>query len=139
MNTRHIIYLALFIMAVLIQQPLWFEKGGILHMKELESEIAQIRVQNDKLRLENGTIAGEIESLESGSGAVEEHARMQLGMVRDDEVLFRFVPKGSVEPEKLSQYQKPVAPAKFSSAFRPKNNRLYSHDIPAANDSRKSK
>ncbi len=64
-------------------------------MHALEAELSAIRAANERLRVENDTVAAEIESLESGSGAVEERARMRLGMIRDDEVLVRLVPKGN--------------------------------------------
>ena len=59
--------------------------------------MAAITEDNNRLRRENGMIATEIESLESGTDAVIEQARTQLGMIRSDEVLFRFVPEGSKE------------------------------------------
>lgn len=62
-------------------------------MHSLEAELTSIRESNDRLRAENDAVAAEIESLESGSGAVEERARMRLGMVRKDEVLFDSFPK----------------------------------------------
>ena len=60
-------------------------------MYELESDVAALHQANEKLRMENNYVAAEIESLENGRSAVEEHARMQLGMIREDEVLFRMV------------------------------------------------
>ena len=89
MSLRHLIYLLVFILAVAIQWPLWFGKGGVLRMQALEAELASVRAANDRLRAENDAVAAEIESLESGSGAVSERARMRLGMIRSDEVLFR--------------------------------------------------
>ena len=53
-------------------------------MHALEAELSAIRAANERLRVENDTVAAEIESLESGSGAVEERARMRLWMIRDD-------------------------------------------------------
>ena len=94
MSVRYFFYILLVSAAIAIQWPLWFGKGGISRMHALEADLTSIRVSNDRLRAENDAVAAEIESLESGSGAVEERARMRLGMVRKDEVLFRFVPKG---------------------------------------------
>ena len=68
MSLRHLIYLLVFILAVAIQWPLWFGKGGVLRMQALEAELASVRAANDRLRAENDAAAAEIESLESGSG-----------------------------------------------------------------------
>ena len=80
MSLRHLIYLLVFILAVAIQWPLWFGKGGVLRMQALEAELASVRAANDRLRAENDAAAAEIESLESGSGAVSERARMRIYM-----------------------------------------------------------
>ncbi len=121
MRARHILYVILFVLAVVIQWPLWFGKGGIARMHSLEAELAAIREANDRLRAENDAVAAEIESLESGSGAVEERARMRLGMIRGDEILFRLVPHGEKPAEKLPQIEKSAKP----QIFAPKRSDLY--------------
>ena len=114
MNARHLIYIILFLLAVGIQWPLWFGKGGISRMQSLEAELASIREANDRLRAENDSVAAESESLESGSGAVEERARMRLGMVKNDEILFRLVPTGEKHAQKLPQLKHSEKPQIFS-------------------------
>ena len=121
MNARHLIYIILFLLAVGIQWPLWFGKGGISRMQSLEAELASIREANDRLRAENDSVAAEIESLESGSGAVEERARMRLGMVKNDEILFRLVPTGEKHSQKLPQLKHSEKP----QIFAPKRSDLY--------------
>lgn len=123
MLARRILWITLFILAVAIQGPLWFGKGGISRMYSLERELESIRMANDRLRAENDAVAAEIESLESGSGAVEERARMRLGMIRNDEVLFRFVaqisqPAPEPEPVETKKKGKP-------QIFAPKRSDLY--------------
>lgn len=94
MSFRHWACLIALALAVAIQWPLWFGRGGVLRMQALEAELTSVRAANDRLRAENDAVAAEIESLENGSGAVEERARMRLGMIKSDEILFRLVPKG---------------------------------------------
>lgn len=124
MSLRHLIYLLVFILAVAIQWPLWFGKGGVLRMQALEAELASVRAANDRLRAENDAAAAEIESLESGSGAVSERARMRLGMIRSDEILFRLVPKGKNAapvpeiPEKPTGKQQIFSPSVRTFMFR---------------------
>ena len=59
MSLRHLIYLLVFILAVAIQWPLWFGKGGVLRMQALEAELASVRAANDRLRAENDAAAAE--------------------------------------------------------------------------------
>lgn len=132
LSTRHILYVTLFAMAVGIQWPLWFGKGGIARMHSLERELQSIRDANDRLRAENDAVAAEIESLESGSGAVEERARMRLGMIRNDEVLFRFIartPKSADELQALED--KILRPGGGKpQIFAPKRSDLYIDGAP---------
>ncbi|MDO4936445.1 MAG: cell division protein FtsB [Sutterellaceae bacterium] len=121
---RYFLYIALFAMAVAIQWPLWFGKGGITRLYSLERELASIREANERLRAENDSVAAEIESLESGSGAVEERARMRLGMIKADEVLFRFVARSGQENPAKSTTEKPETKTK-PHMFAPKRSDLY--------------
>lgn len=131
MNRRYVLCVALFALAVIVQWPLWFGKGGVLRVLELERDVASVNESNDRLRERNGMIATEIESLESGTDAVLEHARTRLGMIRNDEVLFRFVPEGSKEALSIPKdsYQ-----AQHNRLFKPKHDHLYSPGDPAANN-----
>ena len=128
MRVRYFFYILLVSAAIAIQWPLWFGKGGISRMHALEAELTSIRESNDRLRAENDAVAAEIESLESGSGAVEERARMRLGMVSKDEVLFRFVPKGEkkdVEAGLMRDSSKSGKP----NYFAPKRSNLYTEGV----------
>lgn len=123
MYLRYIIYLALFLGAVCIQGPLWWGRGGYFKMVELENELNSIRAANERLRNENDANAAEVESLESGSGAVEERARMRLGMIRNDEVLFRFVPKEQKKAVRADELD--PAPKGKVKLFEPHRSDLY--------------
>ncbi len=129
MNRRYVLCVALFSLAVTVQWPLWFGKGGVLRVLELERDVAAVNESNDRLRERNGMIATEIESLESGTDAVLEHARTRLGMIRNDEVLFRFVPEGSKEALSIPKDSQ----AQHNRLFKPKHDHLYSPGDPAAN------
>ncbi len=81
-------YLALVLSAllILIQYPLWVGKGGWNHVWELEGELAEQERANAQRRLRNAALAAEVADLKSGTAAVEELARMQLGMVKPGEL-----------------------------------------------------
>ena len=71
----------------------FFGDRGILHMLKLsnqkaalEQKLSDVRMQNEKLRVE-------ISSLKNDRRYIERIARTELGMVRDDELVFQFADK----------------------------------------------
>lgn len=76
---------------VLLQSPLWFGKGGWLKVRELEQEVEAQRDVNERLRGRNAALDAEVRDLKQGYGAIEERARAELGMIRDDEVFFQVL------------------------------------------------
>jgi cell division protein FtsB len=74
-----------------IQTPLWFGKGGWLRVWELDRQLEAQRASNERLRSRNAALDAEVRDLKSGYDAIEERARSELGMVRQDEVFVQFV------------------------------------------------
>jgi len=86
-----LVTVVLIILLVLIQYPLWWGRGGWLRVHELQGQLAQQLKQNDDEKTRNDRIAGEVQDLQSGTSAVEERARYEMGMVKDGEVFVQFV------------------------------------------------
>jgi cell division protein FtsB len=76
---------------VLIQIPLWLGKGGWLRAWEVERQVEGARDKNGKLEVRNAGLAAEVKDLKTGTDAVEERARYELGLVRKDEVFVQIV------------------------------------------------
>jgi cell division protein FtsB len=76
---------------VLIQYPLWMGKGGWLRAWQLDRELAGQRDKNRALEARNAALAADVRDLKQGSEAVEERARREFGMVRNDEIFFQYV------------------------------------------------
>jgi len=74
-----------------IQYPLWLGKGGWMRVWEVDREIAAQREVNAKLRTRNGALDAEVRDLKQGLEAIEERARSELGMVRQDEIFFQVL------------------------------------------------
>ena len=83
--------IALAALTVLIQYPLWFGKGGWLRVAEMEREVKAQRDRNAGLAARNAVLDAEVRDLKQGLDAVEELARFELGMIRNDEVFFQVV------------------------------------------------
>jgi cell division protein FtsB len=75
---------------LLIQYPLWLGKGGWLRAWQLEREVSTQQVNNGQRAARNASLAAEVRDLKTGTEALEERARTELGMVRNDEVFFQY-------------------------------------------------
>lgn len=74
-----------------LQYPLWFGKGGWLKVRELDRQLAAQRATNDTLKARNDALDAEVRDLKQGLDAIEERARTELGMIRQDEVFYQVV------------------------------------------------
>jgi cell division protein FtsB len=76
---------------VLIQYPLWLGKGGWLRAWEMDRHLEAQRAGNRQLEARNAALGAEVRDLKQGIEAIEERARYELGMIREDEVFFQIV------------------------------------------------
>jgi cell division protein FtsB len=81
-----------------IQYPLWLGKGGWARVWEHDRQLAAQRAKNEALLVRNGALDAEVRDLKQGLEAVEERARFELGMVRQDEVFFQIVDRPRARP-----------------------------------------
>ncbi len=90
-------WLALVFLAAILalQYPMWFGKGGWLAARDLDRQLAMQRGANDKLKARNEALDADVRDLKTGSEAIEERARSELGMVRQDEVFFQLQSAGA--------------------------------------------
>jgi cell division protein FtsB len=84
---------ALIALIVLIQYPLWLGKGGWLRAWEMDRQVQIQKSKNRQLDTRNAALAAEVRDLKTGTEAIEERARSELGMLRPDETFFQFVPE----------------------------------------------
>ncbi len=75
-----------------LQYPLWIGKGSWTKVWELERVLAQSKESNAKLKARNDALDAEVRDLKEGMDAIEERARLELGMIRKDEVFYQVVP-----------------------------------------------
>jgi cell division protein FtsB len=89
-------WLAFILLALIValQYPMWLGKGGWLQVRETDRQMALQREVNAKLKLRNDALDADVRDLKTGSEAIEERARAELGMIRSDEVFFQVQPEG---------------------------------------------
>lgn len=80
---------------LLIQYPLWLGKGGWLRVWELDRQVEAAQQRNDELRARNAKLHSEVMDLREGTGAIEERARYELGMIRSDEIFIQVLEAGT--------------------------------------------
>ncbi|WP_328185603.1 cell division protein FtsB [Marinobacter sp. OP 3.4] len=79
------------ILIVLLQVRLWVGEGSYAQVWGLSETIAEQRQENARLAARNERLYAEVRNLGSGQGAVEERARKDLGLIRNDETFFLVV------------------------------------------------
>lgn len=74
-----------------LQYEIFFGSGGIMKIWKLKQSIHNIQNQNSELEEKNAVLAADVEDLKTGDEAVEERARMDLGMVKKGEIFYQII------------------------------------------------
>ena len=69
----------------LLQYPLWVGKGGWLKVWDYDRQLEQQKEVTHNLEIRNAGLDAEVRDLKQGYDAIEERARFELGMIRQDE------------------------------------------------------
>jgi cell division protein FtsB len=88
-----LITIALAVLLLLIQYPLWLGKGGWLAVADMRDQVAQTRLTTERLEARNAKLESEVRDLRDGFGAVEERARYELGMIKQNEIFVQVLRK----------------------------------------------
>lgn len=76
-----------------LQYPLWVGKGGWFKVWEYDRQLQQQKAATRQLEIRNAGLDAEVRDLKQGYDAIEERARFELGMVRQDEVFVQIPEK----------------------------------------------
>lgn len=99
--------LVLVALIALLQYPLWLGKGGWIRVWDYERQLQAQRTATQKLEQRNAALDAEVRDLKSGTEAIEERARYELGMIREGEVFVQVPQTGS--PASAPAAAKPAA------------------------------
>jgi cell division protein FtsB len=83
----------------LLQLKMWFGEGGFSDVRRLEQRVEEQVKENETLAQRNRELQAEVEDLRQGLGAVEERARSELGLIRENEEFYQVVPGEVQETE----------------------------------------
>jgi cell division protein FtsB len=81
----------LVLLLVYLQYKLWFGEGSLQDVWQLHQDVEFQRQENIELRERNAALEAEVKDLRQGFDAIEEHAREDLGMVKEGEIFYQVV------------------------------------------------
>ena len=81
-----LVTLALLALLALVHAELWFGKGGVPRVLELQSRLKVQKAENRAALARNEQLGAEVRDLKDGLEMVEEKARFELGMVKPNEI-----------------------------------------------------
>lgn len=93
-----VLSVALVALIALIQYPLWLGKGSWFRVWEVDQQIKSQRDKNTKLQTRNNILDAEVRDLKQGLDAIEERARSEMGMIKQDEIFFQLLVPGQGLP-----------------------------------------
>ncbi len=93
---------ALVALLVVLQYPLWIGRGGWLRVWDVDRQLQMQKESNRKLELRNAGLDAEVRDLKQGYDAIEERARFELGMIKQDEVFVQLPERTTNEPSASS-------------------------------------
>ncbi len=74
-----------------LQYKLWFGGDSLPKWFHAEKKLEARAYENQKLAARNRALEADVAELKSGEQALEERARYELGMVKEDETYYHFV------------------------------------------------
>ncbi|SFN31222.1 cell division protein FtsB [Nitrosospira briensis] len=95
-----VLSLILAALIILLQYPLWLGKGSWLKVWEVDQQVVAQYETNQKLKTRNAALDAEVRDLKQGYEAIEERARSELGMIREDEIFFHITEDSAEDSEK---------------------------------------
>ena len=84
--------LVLLVLLVLIHKQMWLGQGSVPGVAAKQEQLRSLKQANAQARQVNEQLSSEVEDLQTGLGLVEEKARMELGMVKPNEIYVQILP-----------------------------------------------
>jgi len=81
----------LLVVVLILQYRLWLGDGSISEVRQLQGQVVAQAEENTGLRVRNDALEIEVMSLKEDLSAVEERARNELGMIREDEIFYFMI------------------------------------------------
>lgn len=86
-----IILAVLMVALVSLQYKLWLGDGGVVQAHRLKDRCTVLEQENLKLQNRNHALEADVMGLKSSGQALEEQARLELGMIKKGEDYYQFI------------------------------------------------
>jgi len=83
---RRLVPLLLITLLVIFHAQLWLGRGSLPEVAQLRADLADQKQKNTQAMQANAQLEAEVRDLQEGLDMVEEQARMELGMVKNNEI-----------------------------------------------------
>lgn len=81
----------LIVLLLLLQYRLWVGEGSLAEVHSLRQEVDGQKAELKNMQQRNNALRAEVKDLKKGLDAIEERARSELGMIRDNEVFYQII------------------------------------------------
>lgn len=94
-----VLLVILVVVIALLQIKMWFGEGGFRDVQRLAVRVEEQAAENEVLAERNRELQAEVEDLRQGLQAIEERARSELGMIKENEEFYQVVPGQKGDPD----------------------------------------
>jgi cell division protein FtsB len=90
MSSRAWLTLVLVGVLLMLQAQLWWGRGSVPKVRHMQQELRLAQTHNQQAQLRNDQLRSEVRDLKNGLAIIEEKARLELGMVKPNEVFVQM-------------------------------------------------
>ncbi len=91
MSFVKILMLVLILLIVQLQYRLWLGDGSVKQVNEYQQRLDRLKVEAKEKKERNDALYAEVLDLRKGEEAIEERARYELGMIKENETFFQVI------------------------------------------------
>ena len=101
MNVTRILFVLVSLLALALFLRLWFAAGSLPSIWELEAQIAHQQEQNEAQLNRNQQLEADVSEINRDTEAIEDHARSELGMIKQGETFYQVILRGEQQPSSV--------------------------------------
>ena len=87
----NIVIIIVLLLITQLQYRLWMGEDSIAAIQATELHLDELKKQAEEKKQRNDALYAEVEDLRKGQEALEERAREELGMVKENETFFQVI------------------------------------------------
>ena len=88
--SNRLVPVVLIALLLILHGQLWFGRGSVRSVSKLQTQLEMQKTKNAQAALANERLSAEIRDLKEGLEIVEEQARSELGIVKNNEIFVQI-------------------------------------------------